>query len=473
MRIPGLILLAALSAHAGDVAPFGIRVTDEITNQPVPMAVLETVHGLRYVSDSAGWIAFDEPGMVNRRVFFSVSSPGYTFPKDNFGFNGLALDAKAGATAEIKLNRLNIAERVYRVTGQGIYRDTTKLGKEAPLPYPNLDGGVLAQQGTQVALFGGKLWWLWGTTQRVAHPLGNVRGTVATSELPASGGLDPTQGVHLTYQTNDRDEPQAMLPGKEPGSFRFDGLVAVKDRMGAEHLMAHYEQIAEDGKRVEHGIVEWSAALHQFERVTVLGDEYAWQFPQGHAVIVSEEQRIYFSSPYALVRVPANYEAVVTPTAYEAFGWDEDKGEERWQQAQPPVTRDAEDRVIAKKYIKWAEAHLQLTDASNDKDVLLHSGSIRYSAYRKAWLLIGADEKGDVWFAQSAHVDGPWQSAVQIAMHGGKAFDEVMQLDALDTKDGRLVHFLGTITDESLPRYRGTQVMYRIDLDEPRLKPTK
>jgi hypothetical protein len=134
-----ICLLAGSIATAA--APFGIQVLDDTSGQPIPMVTLETVHGLRFTSDSSGLIAFDEPGMLQRRVFFSVKSPGYTFPKDNFGFAGLSLDTTPGATTTIKLVRTNIAERLYRLTGQGIYRDTLLLGKDAPISHPNLNDG--------------------------------------------------------------------------------------------------------------------------------------------------------------------------------------------------------------------------------------------------------------------------------------------------------------------------------------------
>ncbi len=471
MRFLAFLLAACSFARAVErQQPFEIRVVDEATDKPVPMAVLDTVHGLRFITDSAGVAAFDEPGLMRRRVFFTVSSPGYVFPTDNFGFVGLPLDTVPGGMAEIKLTRQNIAERAWRVTGQGIYRDTALLGHDAPLPYPNLSGGVLEQTGTQVAFFNGKLWWLWSDTRRAAHPLDNVRGTVATSDLPDKGGLDPAQGVHLTYAVNDRDEPQPALPGKEPGRIHYDGLVSVKDMMGAEHLLAHYEQLSDDGKRIEHGLVEWNTALKQFERAIVLSDDYLWQFPQGHAVPAPDEQRVYFGSPYALVRVPATYEAIVTPSLYEALTWDENKGEIRWQQSRPPMTHDAEDRWMAKKLLKWSATRLQTTDVATDKEVLLRSGSIRWSAWRKLWLLIAADEKGDVWYVESSKPDGPWHSAVRIATHGGKGFADARQIEWLDQEGGRVIHFLGTVLDESLTRYHGTQVMYRLNLDDARLR---
>ena len=60
-------------------------------------------------------------------VFFHVSSPGYEYPKDFFDNRGVKLHPLPGGHAEVKLKRLQIAERLYRVTGAGIYRDDIRV----------------------------------------------------------------------------------------------------------------------------------------------------------------------------------------------------------------------------------------------------------------------------------------------------------------------------------------------------------
>ena len=63
---------------------------DEQTGRGVPLVELRTVHGVRLWTDSAGVIAFHEPGLMDVQVFFSVASPGYEFAADGFGFRGRA-----------------------------------------------------------------------------------------------------------------------------------------------------------------------------------------------------------------------------------------------------------------------------------------------------------------------------------------------------------------------------------------------
>ena len=76
--------------------PFRIEVVDDETGRGVPLVELRTVNQIRYVTDSNGIVAFDEPGLLGKKVFFHVKSHGYEYPKDGFGNRGVALETQAG-----------------------------------------------------------------------------------------------------------------------------------------------------------------------------------------------------------------------------------------------------------------------------------------------------------------------------------------------------------------------------------------
>ena len=136
---------------------------------------------------------------MNQSVFFYVRSHGYEFPKDGFGYAGVRLETKSGERAMVPIKRSNIAERLYRVTGEGIYRDTILLGKQAPIAEPLAAGLVAGQDSVQAALYHNKFYWFWGDTLRMSYPLGQFHTSGATSELPSHGGLDPQLGIDLHY----------------------------------------------------------------------------------------------------------------------------------------------------------------------------------------------------------------------------------------------------------------------------------
>src|SRR5271166_478022 len=169
LALAGVLVVPATEAQdrektTRDVHPFRIEVVDEETGRGVPLVELKTVNQIRYVTDSNGIVAFDEPGLLGLRVFFHIKSHGYEFPKDGFGNRGLALDTRAGGSARIKIKRLNIARRLYRVTGAGIYRDSLLTGTPVPTLAPVLNAQVLGQDSVCTAIFEGKIYWFWGDT---------------------------------------------------------------------------------------------------------------------------------------------------------------------------------------------------------------------------------------------------------------------------------------------------------------------
>ena len=189
-------LALALAADPLLAAPgdwFGVRVVDAEDGRPVPMVELETVNRRRFVSDNGGWVAFQEPGLLGQRVWFSVRSHGYAYPADAFGATGLALVATAGGRAEIRLPRRNVAQRVARLTGEGGWRDSVLLGQPVPaaVAQPLLNAQVLGQDSVQTALLGGRRYWFWGDTQRASHPLGHFHTAGATT----AATFDPEAGV--------------------------------------------------------------------------------------------------------------------------------------------------------------------------------------------------------------------------------------------------------------------------------------
>ncbi|MCZ7600575.1 MAG: hypothetical protein M5U09_26570 [Gammaproteobacteria bacterium] len=62
----------------------------------MPLVELRTTSEIRYVTDSGGWVAFDEPGLLGRQVWFHVSSPGYEAQQDGFGYRGARFDTRPG-----------------------------------------------------------------------------------------------------------------------------------------------------------------------------------------------------------------------------------------------------------------------------------------------------------------------------------------------------------------------------------------
>jgi hypothetical protein len=483
LRAAFFALASLTTAVAAESEWFAIHVVDEQTGRGVPLVSLETTNQMTHVTDSAGWVAFHEPGLMEREVFFHVRAPGYTVPKDGFGFSGVRLKPKLGTVAEVKVMRLNIAERLYRVTGQGIYRDSELLGKECPLPRANFNL-TMGQDSVQALPWKGRLFWLWGDTNVAQYPLGNFHTTCAWSDLTEKGGLSPAEGIHLEYLTGEDGQIRQMLPMEEPGPVWIFGLLVVADAAGKEHLVGHYGRFKDLSKRLEHGIAEYEEEQGRFTPMIVLGDEFDWQHPEGNAVRVKDDEGdfFYFADSFAMTRVPARYDDIMNPGAYEALAWSAKEQDYLWQKEAPPATQAGEARAISEKKMSASRALMQVKDALTGKPVLIHRSSVQWNAYRKVWIMIGNQTKGEesplgeVWYAEAPTPAGPWVKAVKVASHPNYTFYNPRQHSFFDQEGGKVIYFEGTYTNTfsgnpvATPRYEYNQVMYRLDLSDPRLE---
>src|SRR5262249_42619872 len=161
-------------------------------------------NGLKYVTDNAGRVTFHEPGLIGRKVFFTVRSHGYEVPRDGFGFAGARVIPQAGKPAQIKITRRIVAERLCRLTGEGRYRDSVLLGYKPPLAGSANPGRVAGQDSVQAAVYRGKVYWFWGDTLRMDYPLGLFRMAGATTAVPdpKDPKSDPGGGIAFDYFTD-------------------------------------------------------------------------------------------------------------------------------------------------------------------------------------------------------------------------------------------------------------------------------
>ncbi len=309
------LLLLALATPVFAAPPFAIEVVDSRTGRGVPLVELRTVNEIKLITDSRGIVAFDEPGLMERKVFFHVSSHGYEFPKDGFGFRGKALDVVPGGRARIEIQRINIAERLYRITGAGIYRDSVLVGDKPSIREPVLNAQVLGQDSVLNAVFQGRVHWFWGDTNRPGYPLGNFQTPTATSRLTKDGGLDIEAGVDLDYtvDANGFAAPSAPMPGDGP--TWLDGLTVLKDDSGRERMFAAFAKIRPPLTIYERGLAEFDPETRKFARVASVSLD-APAIASGHPFShrVDGVDYIYFADPYPLVRVRAGLTTFSIPS---------------------------------------------------------------------------------------------------------------------------------------------------------------
>jgi len=487
----------ALPDKPAPARPFAVTVVDGRTGRGIPLVELRTVNEVRYVTDSAGVAAVVEPGLEGQAIYFHVRSHGYEFPADGFGYRGKALTVAAGGSARLEVRRLNVAERLYRVTGAGIYRDSLLCGLPTPTREPALNARVMGSDSVQTARHRGKLYWFWGDTNRPDYPLGNFHVPGATSDLPGQGGLDPFVGVDLHYfkAPDGFAAETARMPGDGP-TWVF-GLAPVVDDDGREVLAAGYSKIRGGMQTYEHGVVAFDPDAGRFRKVATLPLDAPVR-PAGAAFRLRDggEDYVYYAEPFPLTRVPARLSALADPRQYQAFTClatgsrldrpEVDRGPDgraryAWRADAPAVGPAEQQRLIRDGLLKPDEALIGLRDAETGKPVLAHRGSVSWNAYRGRWVAVvtesggGPSFLGEVWYAEADTPLGPWADARKVVTHDRYSFYNPVQHPEFSTQNGRMIYFEGTYTatfsgnPDPTPRYDYNQIMYRLDLDDPRL----
>lgn len=493
----------ALALEAEPARYFAIEVVDEQTGRGVPMVELQATSGARYYTDSAGLIAFHEPGLMGKRVFFAVSAHGYEFARDGFGIRGVALEARAGGTVKLKIKRINVAERLYRITGQGIYRDTILLGRKAPIAEPLLNAEVTGQDSVLTAVYRGKTYWFYGDTSRLSYALGNFATSGATTETPEK--IHPSTGLNLKYLVGADGFSRPMAPMKGEGVVWLSGLVVLPDVSGRERMLAYFQRRQGLGAVLEQGFVEYDDRSDRFEKVATVAVDPPL-VPTGHPFRVKQDgiDYVYFTAPYPAVRARANRTSYLDLASYEGYTClkagtryrDKDTVElDRdaagklvwgWKKGTPPLNPKEQQDLVADRKMSREESPFRLQDCDGGRPFLLHGGSCAWNEYRKKYVMIaseilGATVLGEIWYAEADHPEGPWVQARKIITHANKAGDahdfyNPTQHPFLDRDGGRVIYLEGTYVNtfsgnpQPTPYYEYNQIMYRLDLSDPRLK---
>lgn len=497
IAMAALLTLASCGA-ARQKDYFQISVVDDSTGRGVPLVELAALNAVRYYTDSNGVIAFQEPHLMGREVYFEVRSHGYQSPKLPDGkTDGVLLNVERGGKAVVRIRRINIAERLYRVTGEGIYRDSVLLGLPVPLREPLLNAQVMGTDGASTAVYHGKLFWFFSDTNGVNNL--NLAGAVATSELPGKGGLDPSKGVNLNFFADDKGFAKPMMPHGAGELVWEDGPMTLPDPSGAERLLVRYDRGTGLGKPkpAERGLAVFRDDRQVFETIAKW-DVDAPLYPEHtpFRVRVKGKEYFYFAGgpPAPAIRVRARWSDVIDPGAYEGFTPVRQGSappelvrdvhgrlEYAWKHNTTVLTDQQRDQLIVAGKMKPEEAHLAAVDIETGNRVSLRSASVQWNEFRRRWVMIAQQTEGktsklgEVWYLEADTPLGPWAFARKILTHDRYTFYEIVQHPQFDQEGGRLIYFTGTYSDflanppNITPRYDYNLIMYRLDLGDSRL----
>ena len=344
----------------------------------------------------------------------------------------------------------------------------------------------------------GKIYWFFGDTDRPSYPLGNFGTSGATSELPSNGGLDPGVGIDLAYFVDKSGFSKPVFPSSAfpgPGPKWIQAVMTVKGDNGAERLVARYDRIKNLDEAYERGLAIFNDKTQTFESL-VQFDLNAPLLPAGRPfrVGVDREAYFYFPSwyPLPLIRVKADMQHIADTRAYQGFtclaagskyektATKLDRGPDgrliyAWKTGTEPLSYKQQRELIAAGKLKPDEGLLHLTDIDTGAVIEGHSGSVYWNDFRKRWVMIAQKSVGEVWYAEGDTPLGPWVYAKKIVSHDRYTFYWPGQHPYFDQDGGRLIYFQGTYTDsfsgnpEKTPWYNYNQIMYRLNLNDPRL----
>jgi hypothetical protein len=429
-------------------------VVEKGTGWPVPLVELRTTHSVRFVTDNAGVIAFDLPELLGRETWFDVLADGYEVPKDGFGSRGVRVTPQPGKTIRVEVARTIIARRLGRSTGGGLFAESQKLGQELDWR----ESGILGCDSVQNAVHRGKLFWGWGDTTVPFYPLGIFDTTSATTAVRPLASFEPPLRLKFDYFTDTNGSPRAVARMPGSGPTWLSGYVSLPDQRGTPRLVATYVKIKPPMDAYECGLCVWNEEKAVFERHRVLwtqsksgakrpaapdGHPAFWKDPQGR-------EWVLFGNPFPILRCPATFEAWEDPS--------------RWETLKPQRA---------------------LVSAIDGKPVKPHSGHIAWNAWRQRWVTVfmqafgKPSAFGELWYAEADSPTGPWGKAVKVLSHARYTFYNPRLHPEFTPPDSPVLMFEGTYTAEfssapcPTPRYNYNQVLYRLDLDDPRLLPAQ
>jgi len=508
----------AVSAESPGVRPVAfhrIQVVDTETSRGIPAVELRTTDFRIFYTDSAGMIAFFEPDLMGTKTWFTLTSFGYVFSPDALGLHGTTVEIEPGGSTVLKMERTNVAQRLYRITGSGIYRDSMLLGDAVPPTQDASETPVTGMDSAQSVVYRGKLYWFWGDTAMSRDFVGNFRTTGATSALPGSGGLDPNTGISLTFFRDGAGVRPMFDDPHQP--IWAGGPRVVRDPDGEEHLFIGYVKIRGAMEGLEEvGIAKFDDKDRRLKIVLPFTNESPL-LPNEMVLrhTVGGEDYFYFSRSWANKRCPAELDAMTDLATLEVFTCvkegvrftgkaeeldRDDAGNLRWAWRKNTSAVDEETlaRMLGEKLISADEAPIAHRDVNTTETVVHHGGTICYNPYRKRWTSIynqisgSASYLGEIWYAEGDTPLGPWVYSQKIVSHrladpgAGMvtftkktpqtySFYNPWQHPEFMKNGGRYVFFEGTYTaafSESTfftPGYNYNQIMYGLDLDDPRL----
>jgi hypothetical protein len=459
---------------------FTLLVLDGKTKRALPGAQVIMPHRT-YVTDSSGAAAIYETGVMNSHATVTLAADGYVTA------TGVSVDLTPGLTRQVTIDpdASQIAVRLYRINGPGIFRDRVLLGQSSS---QGLNADMISQDGPMTALYQGRVYWTFGDTNHESAGHSNYRGSAASSAIP----VDAERWFPLGYVHQIDGREAAIAPVSEfdnDGALAWPGgLASVPDARGTERLYSTFRIM--NGKTgfdtLALGLGRYNDTTHVFERKLWFDLARPTQ-PGAHAFKVNDgaQSFLYYEN---LTRIPASEGGLLHPESYEAFtplqpdgtAEHDDTGRIRYRWR----TQTAElgsDNVAGSGASNGERLFGQLRDARLEPGaphrVPIKASARDYNPFRKRYVEVITEDQPNfvpldaTWYAEADTPMGPWVYARRITGAGSRSIYNPT-IAPFRNNDAQIlfaaVYAAPFIPAPPLPYYNYSVVMHMLDVNDLR-----
>lgn len=460
---------------------FTLLVLDRKTNRALPGAQVITPHRT-YVTDSSGAAAIYETGVMNSHITVTLAADGYVTA------TGVPIDPTPGLTrqATIDPDASQIAIRLYRINGPGIFRDRVLLGQSSS---QGLNADMMSQDGPMTTIYQGRVYWTFGDTNHESAGHSNYRGSAAASSVPD----DPERWFPLTYVHQIDGREASIAPASEfdnEGALAWPGgLASVPDAGGTERLYSTFRIMnpRTGFDTLALGLGRYNDTTHIFERKLWFDLARPTQ-PGAHAFKVTSgtQSFLYYEN---LTRIAATEDGLLHPENYETFtplrpdgtAEHDDTGRirYRWRAQTAELSGD---NVTGSGASNRERLYGELRDARLEPGaphrVPIKASARDYNSFRKRYVeVITEDQPAFVpldatWYTEADTPMGPWVYARRITGAGSRSIYNPT-IAPLRKNDGAQLFFAAVyaapyIPTPPLPYYNYSVVMHMLDVSDLR-----
>ncbi|EFC48129.1 predicted protein [Naegleria gruberi] len=502
-----IMMILFSSLWFGIVHALTLQFLDAETRRGIPMVMATSTNEVSYVSDSNGIVLILEPGYENQIIWLKVQCDGYQLVKSD-EFQGISLLYTDDESVKLLMKREQLAERLYRSTGEGIFResfvahvDVPNVNRETIKERFLLNSKVTGQDSVMNAIYKGKYYWFYGDTNSISYYLGNFQ---------ASGGFTPVEQLqkfglsiipNITYFRNTNGFVKGVAPMQSLNLPTWIHALYVDERQ--DEMFATFMKPNQELEITKRGLLKWNDDKEKFDLISEIAFEKFFSFPIDGSHVVAHRKGvksldgwIYFGQPFPLVRT-RNYQDLSSYQSYTPLkantnsynlsnvqlDFNETSGQliYDWKSTTSPISAEQMMNLVLMGKIKKEQAKfIDLIDHETGKEIIAHAGTVNFNQFRNKYIMIleqfGDNSSpsilGEIYYSEGETPLGPFKYATKIVSHKFTKHDFYNPSHHVeyDEMGGKVIYFEGTFANTwtntaPLPRYNYNQQMYRLDIE--------